>query len=204
MLSLGSKGSRPRDRPPDPSRITQGLEGHTHRVCSCVPSGQGCRPSPGTPATSVRGSGTLPSLRLPSGESRGRSLAPSWPSVPVNARAREGAPCATEARGAPRRCPTGVALSTTPPTGSRMGRDARRQTPPLASRDRGLLGPPVRPSSRQPSPPRSLQKVHLREVGPSQHSLTLSVLEQSSRTTPRASSGPRYHHGPQNAATRSS
>jgi hypothetical protein len=38
----------------------------------------------------------------------------------------------------------------------------------------------------------------------SEQSLTLSVSEQSSRTTPRASSAPRHRHGPQSTAARPS
>jgi hypothetical protein len=45
------------------------------------------------------------------------------------------------------------------------------------------LGLCVSPSSLLPSPPRSLKKVHLVETGLGQHSLTLSMSEQSSRMT---------------------
>jgi hypothetical protein len=98
--------------------------------------------------------------------------------------------------GAPRRCSASMALSTAPPTRSRTGCDTRRQTPPWPLGARGLLGPHVSPSTRPPSPPRSLQKAHLGEAGPSRHSLTRRVLEQSSRTMPRASLAPRHRHGP--------
>jgi hypothetical protein len=98
----------------------------------------------------------------------------------------------------------GTTLSTTSLTGSRTGPDKRRQTPSRPQGARGLLGLHVSPSSRPPSPPRSLQKAHLGEASPSRHSLTLSMLEQSSRTTPKASSAPQHHHGPHDTAVRPS
>jgi hypothetical protein len=67
-----------------------------------------------------------------------------------------------------------------------------------------LSGLHVSPSSRPPSPPRSLQKAHPREADRSRHNLTLSMSEQSSRTTSSASSAPRHRHGPQSAAARPS
>jgi hypothetical protein len=56
--------------------------------------------------------------------------------------------------------------------------------------------PLIGPSSWLPSPPRSLQKVHLVEAGPSRQSLTLNMSEQRSRTTPKASLAPWQHQGP--------
>jgi len=58
--------------------------------------------------------------------------------------------------------------------------------------------------SQPPSPPRRLQKVHLGKAGPSRHRLTCRVSEQSSRTTPKASSAPRHRHGPRRTAARPS
>jgi hypothetical protein len=159
-----------------------GLGDHTHQVRLCIPSGQGCRPSLGTPTTIARGSEALPNLMLLIGERQGpilgSFLAFGTSQHPCTRR------CAPSYRGsgAPRRCPAGVALSTTPPTRSHMRRDARRQNPSLASGAQGLLGPPVRPLSRHPLPPKILQKVHLVDTCPSRHNLTLSVSEQSSQT----------------------
>jgi hypothetical protein len=122
MLSLGINGFRLRDPPTDPSRITRGLRGYTHRVRSRVPSGQGIRLSPSTPAATARGSGTRSSLRLlidgGLGPILGSLLAFGASQGPGTRR------CApsSKARGAPRRCSTGTALSTTPPTGSRTER----------------------------------------------------------------------------------
>jgi hypothetical protein len=106
--------------------------------------------------------------------------------------------------GAPWRCPAGATLSTTPPTGLCTRRDAIRQTPSRPLGVWGLPGPRVSPSNWPPSPPRSLQKAHPGEVGPSQQSLTLSVSEQSSQMTPKASLAPRHRHGPHDATARPS
>ena len=61
--------------------------------------------------------------------------------------------------GAPKRCSLGVPLPTAPLTGSRPGRDTRRQSFPRPPGDQGLPGPHVSPWSRPPLPPRRLQKV---------------------------------------------
>jgi hypothetical protein len=100
--------------------------------------------------------------------------------------------------------PVGTVLSTTSSIGSCMGCDATRQTPQRPLGARGLPSPHISPSSRPPSSPGSLQKVHLGEASPSQHSLTLSVSEQSSWMMPRASLAPQHRHGPHNAAARPS
>jgi hypothetical protein len=121
MLSLGIKGSQPRDPPADPPRIAWGLGGCTHRVRSRAPSGQGIKPSPSKPATSAQRSGARSSpglsidgdldpilgLFLALGASQG-------PGTRRHAPSHQGS-------GTPWRCPLGVALPTIPPTGHARG-----------------------------------------------------------------------------------
>jgi hypothetical protein len=206
MLSLGIKGSRSRDPPTDPSRIVRELGSYTHRVRSRVPSGKGTKPSPSTPAATARDSGVRPSLRLPTNASLDPILGSLLAFGASQGSGSRWVPRATDARGGSLALPRGrgpVSCSSAP-TGLRTGRDARRQTPPLASGARRLPGPRVSPSSRTPSPPRRLPKVHLVEASPSRHSLTLSVSKQSSWAAFRASSAPRHRHGPHDAAARPS
>jgi hypothetical protein len=197
MLSLGINGSRPREPPTETSRIARGIRGYTHRVRSRAPSDQGVRPSLSTPLPLLRARG----LARASGSQSARSLNPIVGSCPAYDASQSQHTLIHRGSGAPRCRPASAALSTTPPTRSCMGRDTRRHTPLWPPGARRLPRPHVSPSTRPPSPPRSLQKAHLGEASPSRHSLTCRVSEQSSRTMPRASSAPRHRHSPQSAAT---
>jgi hypothetical protein len=95
------------------------------------------------------------------------------------------------------RCPLGAALPATPPprTRSRTGHDTRRQTPLRPPGARGLPGHASAPQAGLLRHQESFRR-RLGQAGSSRQSLTRSVLEQSSRTTSRASLAPRHHLGP--------
>jgi hypothetical protein len=78
-----------------------------------------------------------------------------------------------------------------------MGRDKRGQNPSAGFSGLGAPGPacqPLKPNTFAIK--EASKKVHLVEAGPSRQILTLSVSEQSSRMTPKASLTPQQDQGP--------
>jgi hypothetical protein len=130
MLSLGSNGSRtkktPRPTPPTPSGSPGG---YAHQACSCAPSGKEIRPSLTRPQLLLGARGLPEALgsrsTAPPSSTLGSCPANDASQGPGTRRQTPGYRCP----GAPRRRPQGVPLPTAPPTGSRPGRDTRRQLP---------------------------------------------------------------------------
>jgi len=96
-----------RRRPPtDPSRITLGLRGYTHRVRSRAPSREETLLGLTTmrPLLAARGLARAPRLPIYDNTSAW-PLAPALPMMPAKVQAQEDMPRATEARGLPDAAP---------------------------------------------------------------------------------------------------
>jgi hypothetical protein len=147
----------------------------------------------------AQGSGACPSLRLPSDGSLDPLLG-SLPTFSTNQGlgTRRYAP-SHQGSGAPWCCPVGTALSNHFSDRITHGAWRKKINSSAASRGSGAFG-----SARQPLEPFSFATKKLpegspREACPSRHSLTPSVLEQSSRMMPKVFSAPRHRYSPHNA-----
>ena len=152
VLSLRIKGSLPRDPTTEPSWIARGL--HPSGALACTlrlrhwaepeHARRLCLGLGGSPAPRLLNEGSMDPI-LSSFPAFGSSKGLGSRQTPEPPRLR-----------APQHCPAGAALSIAPQKGSRTGRDARSQTPPLASGAPGLPGLRVGPPNQLSSLPRSL------------------------------------------------